>query len=409
MAIIPGTSTATLTGPANRWTKAPTHVSVHNPLTGKWMGVLPSADGFRLYEDLETSTTGTLLNGSDSVRPTLAPLPDGTGFTVVWAAMAGNTTWNTYLFSDPDVSVASGTFSFSTIISHDTCPMTAVYDTDGALWVGRANGSGLVHVTRRDAGGTVLGPVQWGTFGSGQSGLIVMGQVGSSMWAFSSGNDEGGRSSKTIPISAPDIAQANWTSESGIIPALPAGTGSDDHLGGAVDVDGTAYVVGKTSNNGQNLLLIYVVRRSPGGVFDMFEVEVGPDGGDDPIPAYTRPNIVLANGRAYVLYGSINDPRSLWMRSASLDDMVFGPREEVISGPDFSDSAVLPFSPVTTTSGVPILANERDADVIHLEWIDVASPAIPSYQGADPVTQAYLGTSDATKAYLGQTLVRQGG
>lgn len=405
MAVISGTSTASLTGPADRWQKAPTHVAIRNPSTGKTMAVLPTAAGWRLYEDVAVSTTGTILNASQAVRPTVAPLPDGTGFTVVWAALSGTTAWNTYLFSDPDASVATGTFTFATITSHDTCPMTATYSTDGSLWLGRADGAGLVHTARRTSGGTVAGPVQWGTFGASQTGLIVLGQVGALMLGFSSGNDGGGNSSKTIAIGAADIAQANWTSETAAVPALPGGTTSDDHLGMWIDTDGTAYIVSKTTNGAADLLLIYLLRRTPAGVFTRYAIETGPDDDGGTTPGYSRPSVMVAEGEVLVFFGSIYAPNNLNLRRVPVATMVVGAREVAITGPDFSDGGLAPVG----TLGAPatyVLANERAADVVHSYAVTIVSTSIPSYQGPIPVTKAYLGTLDATRAYLGSVLVR---
>lgn len=404
MAIVTGTSTATLQSPANRWTKAPTHVVVRNPLTGKWMGVLPSSGGFRLFEDIETSTTGTVLNANLGLRPSIAILPDGTGCTVVWASTGATIAWNTYLFSDPDVSVANGSQAWPTIASHDTCPLAATYDTNGALWLARASDDGLVRVSRL-AGGVLTGPVQWGTFSPTQTGLICLAQVGSLMYGFSNGNDGSGRSAKTISLTAPDLAQANWTAETSSIPDLPPGTSSDDHLGLTVADDGTVYITGKTTNNDADLLLIYVLRRTPAGAYTMYDVEVGPDGG----VGYSRPSIVLVNNEVQVYYGSINAPQDLSRKVAPVDTMAFGAREQFNPGPNYSDGAVMPVPGDIVAPSMPVLANERNGQVIHYWMVPVAATAIPSYQGAIPVTQAYLGTTDATKAYLGSTLVRQGG
>lgn len=381
MAVVPGTSTASLTGPADRWQKAPTHVAIRNPITGKTMAILPSAGGWRLYEDVATSTTGAVLNADQSVRPTVAPLPNGTGFTVVWAALAGTTTWNTYLFSDPDAS------------------------TDGSLWLGRANGTGLVHTARRTSGGTVAGPAQWGTFGSSQSGLIVLGQVGGNMLGFSAGNDGGGVSSKTIAIGAPDIAQANWTSETANVPALPAGATSDDHLGMWVEADGTAWIVSKTTNGAANILLIYLLRRTPAGVFTRFTIESGPDDDGGTTPGYSRPSVMVVGAEVLVFYGSIYAPNNLNLRRLPLPSGALGPREVAIAGPDFSDGALTPVG-VLSSPETFVLANQRAADVVHSYSIPIASTSIPSYQGSIPVTKAYLGTVDATRAYLGSALVR---
>lgn len=402
MANITGSSTAGLTSPAARWTKAPTHVVVRNPLTGLWVGVIPSATGWRLYPDITQSASTAIPGTAQDQRASVAVQPDGTGFTVVFASPSASH-YLRYAFSNLTAATHTGPVPM-TVVNHDQSPMAATYDTLGQLWIARAEAS-VVQVARLSGpGGTWLGPSQWGTFGT-TTGLICLGQVGSLMYGFSNGNDGGGRSAKTIPITAPDLAQANWTAETSNVPDLPAGTSSDDHLGMAVAADGTIYLAGKTTNSGANLLLIYVLRRTPAGVYTMYDIEVGPDDG----VGYSRPSIMLVNDEVHVYYGSINAPQDLSRKVAPVDTMMFGAREQFNPGPNYSDGAVMPIPGDAAPPQVPVLANERNGQIVHYWMLPVDATAIPSYQGSTPVTQAYLGTTDATKAYLGSTLVRQGG
>lgn len=404
MPTITGASTSGLLSPADRWSKATVHPVWRNRVTGKFSAILPTGTAWSLWPDLATPGTSVATGkANQSLRPTV--VTHATGYYVIWASTTLST-FQAYDWTDTMVGAAVD-LPFS-IVNHDQSPVTAVIDTLGQIWVAWGQ-TGVVNVIRStDSGLTWTGPTQIGTFGSSQSGVIGLTQSGTFMQSLSNGNDSSGRSAKRIAISATNLAQANWTVET--LPAFASGASSDDHLGITSTPDGTVYAVAKTTNGATDVQLIYLLVRTPAGVWSSYNIEVGPDDDGGATPGYSRPNVFIIGQTLHAVYGSIYAPNNLSHKTMDLATPgTFTARAVMIAGPDFSDGAVVPaFEEIMNPpDNLPLLAHDRDADTI--EYVFLAIPAADgtvTWLGINPIQTAYLGTLDATKAYLGSALVR---
>lgn len=398
MAIIPGVSTTGLLSPAGRLSKAVAHPVWRNRSTGKFSAILPTATAWNLIPDLSVPGTTVATGKTDqNLRPTVVTAPDG--YFVLWASPTSSKiqkyTW---------ANVASGaeyTVPLA-VTNHDQSPMSFVRDSNGALWAARGQ-AGVVQVARStDQGATWSGPTQIGTFGNSQSGVIGLVESNGFMQSLSNGNDSSGRSAKRISLTATDLVQANWTVET--LPAFPAGTTSDDHLGITAAPDGTVYAVLKTTNGATNAMLIYVLKRTPAGVWTSHDVEVGPDDNGGAAPGYSRPNLILVGEDLRTMYGSIYAPNNLSTKTAPTPGLTWSARSALIAGPDFSDGALLPGTGevVAPVQQYPVLAHQRTNGTVDLQWIVTGFPeGGGSMIGGDPILATKVGATDSPAAYLG--------
>lgn len=404
MVTITGASTTGLLSPAARWCKATMHPIWRNRSTGKFSAILPTATAWNLWPDVSIPGTSTPTNkANQNLRPTV--VTHATGYYVIWASTS-TPKFQAYDWSNALVG-AEVDLPFS-IVNHDQSPTTAVIDSLGQIWIAYGQ-TGVVNVLRStDNGLTWSGPTQIGTFQSSQSGVIGLQESNGFMQSLSNGNDGSGRSAKRIAITATDLAQPNWTVET--LPPHPAGTSSDDHLGITGTADGTIYAVAKVTNGGVNTTLIYLLIRTPAGVWTAHNVEVGPDDDGGVTPGYSRPNLFIIGTTLHIVYGSIYAPTNLSHKTMELSTPgTFSARSALIAGPDFSDGAVTPAYEeiMNPPDALPLLAHDRDSSTI--ESTDFPIPALagePTWLGTVPINKAYMGTADATKAYLGATQVR---
>lgn len=399
MAIIPGASTTGLLSPAGRLSKATMHPVWRNRSTGKFSAILPTGTAWSLWPDLSVPSTSVATNkGNQNLRPTV--VTHATGYYIIWASTS-TSKFQAYNWNNEMVG-AEVDLPFS-IVNHDQSPTTAVLDSLGQIWIAYGQ-AGVVNVLRStDSGLTWSGPTQIGTFGNSQSGVIGLVESNGFMQSLSNGNDSSGRSAKRIAISATNLAQANWTVET--LPAFASGASSDDHLGITATADGTVYAIAKTTNGATNVTLIYVLRRTTAGVWSAYDVEVGPDDNGGAAPGYSRPNLFEVNGSLRALYGSIYTPNNLSTKtSTTAAPATWSARTAQITGPDFSDGALLPGTGevVAPAQQYPVLAHQRTNGTVDLQWLPTGFPeGGGSMIGNDPVLATMVGASESPAAYLG--------
>jgi hypothetical protein len=399
MAAIPGASTTGLLSPDGRLSKATMHPVWRNRNTGKFSAILPTGTAWNLWPDLSVPGTSVATNkGNQNLRPTV--VTHATGYYVIWASTT-TSRFQAYDWSNAMVG-AEVNLPFS-IVNHDQSPTTAVIDSLGQIWIAYAQ-TGIVNVIRStDNGLTWTGPTQIGTFQTSQSGVIGLVESNGFMQSLSNGNDSSGRSAKRISLTATDLAQPNWTVET--LPPFDSGTSSDDHLGITAAPDGTVYAILKTTNGAANAMLIYVLVRTPAGVWSAHNVEVGPDNDEGVTPGYSRPNIFEVNGELRALYSSIHEPNNLSTKTATTaNPAVWSARTALIAGPDFSDGALLPGTGevVAPVQQYPVLVHQRLDNTVDLQWLPTGFPeGGGSMIGGDPVLATKVGATDSPAAYLG--------
>lgn len=398
-AVVPGTSTSLIANPTGRWAKPMSHPTVFNPVTRKWMGILPTASGWTLYEDLENPVAGAVLDTTWTRRPSiLADIGDGQ-MAVFWSgssSLIAKSSWST------PATVTTVTQPLVTT-DHDVSPVQSVMTPEGLVWSARGN-TGVVRAARQQSDGLTPTPSQIGTFGSVQSGMIGLRNTGTKMLSLSNGNDSSGRSAKVIERAAADIAQANWTVET--LPAFAAGTSSDDHLSMTSLPDGTVYAAAKTTNAAGDLPLIYVLRRTPAGVWSSSVVETGPDDDGGTTPGYTRPSVQVIDGVVNVFYTSIYSIAGISRRTAPLDLSSWSARSTFMAGSGLRDGALLPDVVPADAARVPVLAHDATAQNIQIEWLTQVVPEDPAtFIGNTAVQDAYMGSTAVPASYMGSTEV----
>lgn len=394
---VTGTSTASLTTPTARWSKAPSRPLWWDPINEQWRAILATSSGHRLYTlDPETGATqGAVVENRQAARVTAA---HHEGTTYVLRQHATSTLFSA--FSSAWAATVTDVTVPLTPPEHDASPVALLRTSNGHLWAACQYG-GQVRVTRStDNGATWSAVTQFALAGTG---IVVLLQAGTNLLMFATGNDGVGRAARRIPIASGTITAGLWTSET--LPALPAGTTSDDHADGMVLPDGRALVVAKTTDPPSGAQpLLYSLTRSTSGTWTMDTIEPGPDEG----ARYTRPRVTLAGRTVRAVYGSIEAPRDLSARTTSLDLLgTWSTRTALFAGPDWSDGAAMPAPAdiaAASTDLWPVLAHDRADSTIWLAWQPITETGtIPGFLGESPIEAMYLGSTPIAALYLGDT------
>ena len=371
--VVPGANTAGLTAPVERAGKPIQKRTFRHG--GKWAGILPTPTGHRLYPDLEAPEAGLVVDTRQAARVTTATAPG-------WLGVARQHPTNTRFSSYTDAMaplVVDAAIPLPAAEA-DSSPLVLHRSPNGYLWAAMVSG-GAVRVSRStDLGATWSAVEVLTTFTGPLTGLVSVVTSGTTVVLVASGNDGAGRAARSISQDAPAIAAASWTVES--LPDLPVGATSDDHLDVAVAPDGRVLAVAKTTNGGQDILLLYMLARTTAGVWTMHTVENDPDdqGAGTSKPGYSRPGLVVDGTKVRVFYGSIYAPQALWETQAALSNLdVWTDRVVVFPGPDYSDSAMLPSSADVALGGgtFPVLAHNRASAAVSITWLPSAAPAAP--------------------------------
>lgn len=397
-AAVPGTSTASLTGPANRWQGKITRPLWHDG--SLWRAILPTPSGHYLWVLSQAgSVQGPLVDSRQSVR---VDVVHHAGTTYALRAHATDTFLSVYNAALAPVRAAVRVPL--TTASHDASPITLHRAANGHLWASVAAG-GVVRVSRSTDDGQTWSAATTIFTMTSTTGLVKLVDVGTDVLAVISENDGGGRIALRIAQAAGAITSGAWTSE-----VLPAGGAvSDDHLS-VVSVGGVVWVATKTSDPATvGVPLIQSLTRDVGGTWTQATVEDGPDVTG---LSFTRPAItVLPDGTALAVYGSNTIyPPHLYGRR--FEGGVWGDRFVLIPGgtTGYPDSGVIPY-PEHVTSGAPgpfpILARNDESGTITLAWhqAPAGDPGAPSelamYLGDVPIIAAYLGDVPITAVHIG--------
>lgn len=361
---IPGVSASGITGPTGRMQKPIARLQwVHD---GKNAAVLPTATGWRIFADLSNPIPGLVVESSLAYRPAIA-YRNGRLYVLRQNATTGRMNIydaaNGYAVLFQNVAIQS----LAPNPDGDANPLSVAFSESGHLYHGFMT-AGKAYVARRAFNESTAG-----TFGRSQynypgalgteSGMVALVSVGTDMLAIITPND--GLLPRKVFRFAETLAGASivgsWVEET--LPDLPAGVTGDDHLAVTKTQDGRVLAVSKTTNDGIEALLIYVLARSVAGVWTMHTVVSDPDDDGGTSPGYSRPTIGVEYDQVVVMYGSIYAPKDLSFRTASLSDLnVWTSRQTLLGGPDYSDSAQIPDSEFIRLSGsqYPVLAHKRD-------------------------------------------------
>lgn len=375
---VTGASTASLTDPTTRWVKGSmvplwaTSGGADSP----WSAILPTSTGHRLYADLAAPSAGTVIDSRQAAR--IAAV-NADGVTYVLRAHTSSS-----LFSSFDASMTAIVSGASLPLSAsdlDAAPVTLHRSPNGYLWAAACSSSGNTQVTRSTDGGMAWStPTTVVSFGGSDTGVVAFGQSGSTVVLVCNGNTGTGRAVRTIDQYASTITSGSWSTET--LPSLPSGVTSDDHLAVTSAPDGRVLAVMKTTDattSGHPVL--YLAARSTGGTWTSTTIEPGPDVGG---VRYTRPVVTIVGSDVVVMYGSIETPKDLTIRTAALSDLsTWSTRAAFIAGPDRSDSSVLPMAADIRRHGssFPVLSQQRSDSTVTLAWIaapDAVMDAAPS-------------------------------
>lgn len=403
---IAGVSTSTLTDPTGRWAKPTKRVSWFDG--SNWAAVLPTSTGHRLFTNLSSPTAGTVVDSRTGARPT-AVYRDG--WLGILRSHPTQSRFSSYNTSSAYAALVTDAVVPLTPANTDQSPIALGRSANGHLWAAMV-ASNKVSVTRSTDNGATWGAVQdvvtgWSLFPTGVVSLVPS---GTTMVLLATGNDGSGRAALSIPQAASSYAAASWTTET--LPALASGAESDDHLSATVAPDGTIYAVAKTTNDAANVQLIYLLKRTTGGTWTSYNVEVAPDDDGGTTPGYTRPGITLAYDKIVVTYGSIYAPQNISYRTASLSDpSTWSARTALLTGPNYWDGAQLPCATSVRAGGAtfPVLAHDTDSGGVVLAWLDSNVPAAPQVTYAIVGAPTPSGFTVSTKVTSGQSVrVRNG-
>lgn len=357
-----------LTSPTNRWVKPSLNVVWHDG--ENWGAILPTTDGHALVPDLNSMSTGVVIDDRQSSRPTIV-FQDG-----ILGVLRGHP-------SDSRFSSFDSTDDYSEVVSNasvplvsanlDASPIALAITPNGYLWAAVAE-SNAIKVSRSTDDGATWGSAQTIVSMDAATGIVAFAVTDTTLVMFATENDSvsgDARYVRRIDQDSVSYSSGSWTSE--ILPALPSGTTADDHASTTTLPDGRIMVAAKTTVPTADPL-IYVLVRSTAGVWTQLVVlENGPD---DTV-GYTRPNIISAGSEVFVYYGSFGSPTNLYMRKANLASLdIWTPRATIRSDGDWSDSPVLPYIVPSTVTSFPVLAANRDTGNINLSFRDVTDTFI---------------------------------
>src|SRR5690606_7114163 len=398
---IAGVTTSTLADPVERWTKPTTRVSWRHG--SSWGAVLPTTTGHRLFTNLASPSAGTVVDSRTGSRPTV--VYDG-GWLGVLRGHPTQSRFSSYNAASAYAALVTDAVVPLTPANTDQSPIALCRSANGYLWAAMV-ASNKVTVTRSTDNGATWGTAQdvvtgWSLFPTGVVSLVA---TGTSVVLLATGNDGSGRAALSISQSAGSYAAGSWTTET--LPALASGAASDDHLSATVAPDGRVFAVAKTTNDAENIQLIYLLVRSTGGTWTSHNVEVGPDDDGGTTAGYTRPGITLAYDHVFVAYGSIYSPQNLSYRTAPMSDLsTWSARSTLISGPNFWDGCQLPDARHVRAAGgqFPVLAHEADSGDVVLTWADSNVPADPTVTYAVVGAPTSTGFTVSTKVSSGQSV-----
>lgn len=406
---VSGATTSALTDPADRWAKPTMRTSWFDATLGKWRAILPTTTGHRLFtfdSPGGSVTQGAVVDSRQGARVTVFH-KDGT--TWVLAAAGGTNGAVLRRFNSAWSQIGSdATFTATGLTSLDAQPVSMIRTDNGHVWAAWIGTNAVRYVRSTDDGATFGGTGQSGTITvGGITGAVSLAQAGNRVVLLATGNDSGGRWVQSCSVTASTLASPNWTTET--LPDLATGATSDDHLSMTVAPDGRVIAAAKTTNDGVDTQLIYLLVRSTAGTWTSYDVEVDPDddGTGATAPGYTRPNVTIAYDQVVVTYGTIYDPQSLWYRTAPLaNPSTWSARQTLLTGPNYWDGSQLPdAASVRTARGqFPVLAHEADTGDIVLTWMDSNVPPAPTVTYAVVGAPTSSGFTVSTKVSAGQSV-----
>ena len=378
---IDGTSTASLGSPAGRWLKpANRALWFHN---SKWFSIVPTITGHRFVELAESGdhVLGSVVESSQ-VRRVAAVYRDGVVYVISFgsdgAFKFGSFNADTF---EPIVPMSvPSSVSAPTVADTDATPMALNISENGSLWVGYYSGGASRFYRSHDGGVTWTTSSTTAGIGGSRQGIMAFARTGLDMvWYLTSNDGDGPRLSR---IQAEDYTGSLVGATSRTTGSLPSGTTPDDHLSMCTAPDGTVIAVAKTTNNSENLPLIYMQTLPPGQASWTAPVII--ETAPDDISGYSRPSVTIAYDRVQVYYGTFVEPYNLYMRWAPLSDLTaWSTRDVVMIDGDFSDSAQTPDPIFVRQAGAkyPILTHDRTSKSIIAAWMDTRNPSpAPSFE-----------------------------
>src|SRR5690606_17812327 len=233
---IAATSTASLTGPANRWAKSPMSPLWFDPTAETWRAILPTSTGHRLFTLNEdgSATQGAVVAADQGARVN-AVHHDGTTYVLIIPPTGdANFTFRRYDTSwaqiGSDVSIA---FTGNTY-DRDAQPVTLFRASTGHLWIAWNQGNRTLSLRRSQDDGVTwggtndTGNLTMSTAWNANPGPVTLAEDGPRLVLIAAANGGGGFVARTIAKDAASTATASWSSEAP--PSMPSGITSDDHL-----------------------------------------------------------------------------------------------------------------------------------------------------------------------------------
>lgn len=398
---VSGASVSSLTDPAGRWVKGTKRISWFDGTN--WAAILPTSTGHRLYTNLASPSAGTVVDARAGARPTTVYRD---GWLGVLRSHPTQSRFSSYNTASSYAALVTDAVVPLTPASTDQSPVALARSANGHLWAAMVSG-GNVTVTRSTDNGATWGTAQnvvtgWTLF---PTGVVSILETGSSVVLLATGNDGAGRAALSIPQASASYAAASWTTES--LPALASGAASDDHLSATVAPDGTIYAAAKTTNGATSTQLIYLLKRSTGGIWTSYSVEVGPDDDGGTSPGYTRPTVTLAYDHVVVAYGSIYAPQNVSYRTAPVSDLsTWSARGALLTSADYWDGAQTPPASSVRAGGAefPVLAHNVDTGGITMAWLTSNNPTPPAVTYAIVGNPTSSGFTVSTKVTSGQSV-----
>lgn len=403
--LVTGTDTSTLTAPVDRWVKSPMTPVWYDATADKWRALLPAgSSGHRFYDlALGSSTQGAVVDNRAGTRCTAV---HHAGTTYVVRARTSPTLFSKYNSSLTQIG-SDVSLSLTGITDIDAQPVSLFRSPNGYLWVAWT-ASGAVRVVRSTDDGATWSAASSVVTQAGVAGPVALEMSGTTVVLVCTDNLGLGQFVRTIPQGAANVDPGSWTTEA--LPSLPSGVTSDDHLSLVGVPDGRVLMVTKTTGAdtaAKPLFTSYV--RATSGTWTMQTLEPGPD---EVPPSYTRPRLTrLPSGEVLAFFGGIYGMNDLLVRSTAVDALgTWGGRSVKLLGPNWSDSAVVPFASdlAAAPAGAPwpLLAHNRDAKTIWVQWQSSASEggeALPLYSGGQQVVAMYKGSVPIVALYKGST------